>query len=118
VKVDEKVREEVERQVGGLMSDHGDRIQKAFDLNGQKLELSFKVEIKKDDLVMEVDTNISYLPVPKVKDSASGRVAPLPLFDAVKENPHDRRTRLHTLWMIQGGEIPKGKFENYLKKAV
>jgi len=83
MKVDEKVREEVERLVGGLMADHGDRIQKAFDLNGQKIELSFKATIEEDVTAVLVDVDISYLPVPKVKDSASGSVAPMPLFDAV-----------------------------------
>lgn len=115
MKIDDKVIGEVERQVGGLMDDHRDRIQRSYELNGQEIEMAFKVTIKSENPAMDIKTDISYLPVPKVKDSAHGRVTPLPLFDVV-ENQHDRRTRLHTLWMIQGGEVVKGKFDNYLKR--
>ncbi len=108
MKIEEKTIDEVGRQIVGLMNEHNDRLNRAFSKNGQEIEATFKVVIKSESPAMDVKTDISYLPEPKVKDSAHGRISPLPLFD---ENPFDRRTRLHTLWMIKGGARAMGSFD-------
>jgi hypothetical protein len=114
MEIDENIRQEISRQVVGLMKDHAGRIQNAFNLNGQELEITFKIGVESEPPAMEVKTAIAYLPQPKITDSAHGRVSPMPLFD---ENKFDRRTRLHCLWMIAGGKKVKGDFEAYLLKA-
>lgn len=113
MQINQATREEVSRQVVGLMADHEKGLQSAFSANGQEVEATFKVVIKSENPAMDVKTDISFLPYPKVKDSAHGRVSPMPLFD---ENPHDRRTRIHTKFMVHG-VYGEGQFEKYLRAA-
>jgi hypothetical protein len=114
LKIDENTFMLISKQVDGLLMEHEKELQRAFDLAGQELDVAFKTTMKSENPTIDVKTEISWLPQPKAKDSAHGRVSPMPLFE---ENKFDKRTRLHCLWMIGGGMLAKGDFEDYLKRA-
>ena len=63
------------------MKDDESRINVAFGKNGLELDIAFKVVIKSENPSMAVNVDMSYLPEPKIKESASGRITPMPLFD-------------------------------------
>jgi hypothetical protein len=105
---------EVARQIEGLIQYHEADINKAYVKCGEEdLAIAFKTKIKPAGNALSITTEISFT-VEKLKDSASGRVSELPLFE---ENLHDRRTRQHVRWMVLGGEKKKGDFEDFLKQA-
>lgn len=114
MRIGESTFNEVSRQVAGLMRDNQASIHKAYlNCGDEDLAVSFKTKIKPIGDALSINTEISFT-VEKLKDTASGRADDMPLF---AENPHDRRTRLHTRWMVLGGKKVKGDFEEYLKKA-
>jgi len=114
MRIGESAFNEVSRQVAGLMRDNQNSLHKAWvNCADEDLSIAFKVKIKPLGDKLFINTEISFT-VEKLKDTASGRADDMPLFE---ENPHDKRCRIHTRWMVLGGEKKKGAFGNFLKMA-
>lgn len=106
-KIGDNTIQKVAAQVQGLMEHHRNALNLAMIKSDKDLSVSFTSTIKPNGSGFEISTAISFT-VEKLKDSSTGKSIEGPgLFD---EDPHDRRCRLHTTWMIDGGLLANGSF--------
>ncbi len=113
MRIGEKTFKKVSEQVLGLMLESEGKINQAFLRSEDDFAISFKAKIKPNGNGTKIETKISFT-VEKFEDTSTGTVSEIQA-SLFAENIHDKRTRLHTLWMSEGGEKVKGGFVGWYR---